>query len=80
MLGDVFADMCFFAGLEIEIGNGKFAGPMFIHIAEEGRGDNMNAAEGIRFVLLRAIDESFRFGLPGLFVYPTTEVGAFFIK
>ena len=80
MLGDVSANMCFFAGLEIEIGNGKFTGPMFIHIAEEGRGDNMNAAEGIRFVLLRAIDKFFRFGLPGLFVYPTAETGTLFIK
>lgn len=76
----VSTDACFFAGLKIEVGNGKFPGPMPVHVTEEGRGDNVDAAEGIRFVLFRMIDKTVGLGLQGLFVYPAAKAGIVFIE
>lgn len=76
----VSANACFFTSLEIKISDGKLTRPTFVHIAEEGRGDNVDAAEGIRFMLFGMIDKTVGLGLQGLFVYPAAKAGIVFIE
>ena len=58
------------AVLQIEIHDGERP---FIHQAEEGRRDDVYAAESIFFVFSGSVGEAFRLGLPRAFVDPSAE-------
>ena len=63
--------------LQIEIHDGEFAFPPFVHVSEKGRGDDVNATEGIFLIFCCVIFEAFGFGLSGIFINPSSQICLF---
>lgn len=77
LIGQASANPGFPTCLQVEIHDGKFTFPPFVHVSEQGRGDDVDAAEGIFLILGSVIFKTFGLGLSGIFIYPSSQICLF---